>query len=74
MLSTTSSAPASCATAAVRSMSVMFSSGLLGVSHQTTRVVGRIAARSASGSSRSTGVYSSPHSDSTREISRKVPP
>ena len=36
-------------------MSAMLSSGLVGVSHQITRVVGRIAARTASRSSRSAG-------------------
>ena len=56
-------------------MSAMLSSGLLGVSHQITRVVGRIAARTRVGVVRGRpGVCSRPHSDSTREISRNVPP
>ena len=40
MLSTTSRAPASWATSATAAMSAMSSSGLVGVSHQITRVVG----------------------------------
>ena len=48
MLSTTSSAPASCATAASAAMSAMPSSGLVGVSTQMIFVLGRIAARTAS--------------------------
>ena len=55
-------------------MSAMSSSGLVGVSHQITRVLGRIAARSASTSFRSAGVCSTPQREATFEISRKVPP
>ncbi len=43
MLSTTSSAPASCVSSAIAAMSAMPSSGLVGVSSQTTFVVGRTA-------------------------------
>jgi hypothetical protein len=74
VLSTTSSAPASWATSAVSAMSAMLSSGLVGVSHQMTRVLGRIAARSASGSLRSAGVCSTPQREATLEMSRNVPP
>ena len=48
MLSTTSRAPASWATAAMASMSAMPSSGLVGVSTHTIRVSGRMAARTDS--------------------------
>ena len=44
MLSTTSSAPASWASAAIAAMSAMLSSGLVGVSIQTSLVAGRSAA------------------------------
>src|SRR5215469_2628884 len=56
VLSTTSSAPASWAMSASAAMSAMPSSGLVGVSHHTTRVVGRSAARTASRSESATGV------------------
>ena len=62
------------ATSATAAMSAMPSSGFVGVSHQTTRVVGRSAARRASRSARSTGVYSTPHGASTLSTSRNVPP
>ena len=56
VLSTTSSAPASWATAASASMSPMLSSGLVGVSTQTSLVSpGRIAARTASTSDTGAG-------------------
>ena len=42
-------------------MSAMPSSGLVGVSHQSTLVLGRSAARTASRSARCTGVASTPH-------------
>ena len=49
VLSTTTIAPAACAISATAAMSVIFMSGLLGVSSQTTLVAsGRMAARTAS--------------------------
>ena len=75
VLSTTSSAPASWATAASASMSPMLSSGLVGVSTHTSFVCpGRIAARTASTSETAAGLCSSPHTFSTLSKSRKVPP
>ena len=56
----TSSAPASCASSASAAMSATPSSGLVGVSHQTIRVAGRSAARTASRSPSGAGVNSSP--------------
>ena len=56
-------------------MSAMPSSGLVGVSTQTTFVrPGWIAATTASASDRSTGVCSMPHGPNTRAIRRYVPP
>src|SRR3954465_14819036 len=74
VLSTTSRAPTSFVTDATAAVSAIPSNGLVGVSHQTTRVVGRSAARRASTSPRSTGVYSTPHGASTLSTSRNVPP
>ncbi len=75
VLSTTSSAPASWATAASASMSPMLSSGLVGVSTQTTLVSpGRIAARTASTSETGAGVCARPRGSSTLAKSRYVPP
>ena len=70
MLSTTSTDPASWASWASPAMSAMPSSGLVGVSHHTIRVFGRIAARTASRSSSATGVYSTPQSWNTRATRR----
>lgn len=56
-------------------MSATFSSGLVGVSSQTTLVLpGRIAARIASGCVTAAGVISTPQAPSTLANSRKVPP
>ena len=75
VLSTTSSAPASWATAAIASMSPMLSSGLVGVSTQTSRVSpGRMAARTASRSEAGAGSCRSPQAVATLSNSRKVPP
>lgn len=74
VLSTTSFAPAVCATSAIAAMSAMLSSGLVGVSIQTTLVLGRIAARTASTSDTGAGVCSMPHWESTLSTRRKVPP
>ncbi len=71
MLSTTSSAPASCATSASAAMSAMPSSGLVGVSTHTILVCpGRIAARTDSGSAIVAMVCSTPHVDRTLLNSR----
>ena len=75
MLSTTSSAPASWATAASASMSPMFSSGLVGVSTQTTLVrPGSMAARTASTSLTGAVPFARPQRVSTLSKSRWVPP
>ncbi len=74
VLSTTSNASASWASTASAAMSETFSSGLVGVSHHTSRVVGRTAARTASTSPSGTGVKSTPQRASTLANSRKVPP
>ena len=74
VLSTTSSAPAAPAMSANAAMSAMPSSGLVGVSHQITFVVGRTAARTAARSASGTEVYSRPQFVSTRATSRNVPP
>ena len=74
MLSTTSRAPASCATPASAAMSAMLSSGLVGVSHQISRVLGRIAARTAAMSARLTVVCSIPQCGNTLSTKRNVPP
>ena len=75
MLSTTTIAPASCAISAIAAMSVIFISGLLGVSSQTTFVAsGRIAARTASRSLISTVESETPHGMNTRLTSRCEPP
>lgn len=75
MLSTTSNAPASCAICATIAMSATLSSGLVGVSSQTTLVLpGRIAARIASGCVTAAGVISTPQVPSTLANSRNVPP
>ena len=56
-------------------MSPMFSSGLVGVSTQTSLVSpGRIAAATASGSETGAGLCASPHTCSTLSKRRKVPP
>ena len=57
VLSTTTSAPRSWASAATASMSMQVSSGLVGVSSQTMRVSGASRPRSASRSVRSTAVH-----------------
>ena len=75
VLSTTSSAPASWATDAIASMSPMLSSGLVGVSTQTSRVSpGRMAARTASRSEAGAGSWRSPQPVATLSNSRNVPP
>ena len=74
VLSTASSASCSRARPASAAMSAMPSSGLVGVSHQISRVCGRIAARTWSRSPSQAGVKSSPHRSSTRAKSRNVPP
>ena len=75
VLSTTSSAPASWAICATIAMSATFSSGLVGVSSQTTLVLpGRIASRIASGCVTAAGVISTPQVPSTRANRRNVPP
>ena len=56
-------------------MSPMLSSGLVGVSTQTSLVSpGRIAARTASTSETAAGLWARPHTFSTLSKSRKVPP
>ena len=56
-------------------MSPIASSGLVGVSSQTSVVSpGRIAARTAAGSVTGAGLWASPHACSTLSKSRKVPP
>ena len=75
VLSTTSSAPASCASEAMASMSPMLSSGLVGVSTHTSRVSpGRSAARTASRSLAGAGSCRSPQAVATLSKSRNVPP
>ena len=74
VLSTTTVAPASCATAATAAMSTIFSSGFDGVSIQTNRVSSRSAPRTASGSPMSTVVQVRPHGPSTFVSRRYVPP
>ena len=63
VLSTTTSAPRSWASCATASMSIHVSSGLVGVSSQTTRVSSGHAAASASTSVRSTADHSTPSGD-----------
>ena len=55
-------------------MSPMFSNGLVGVSTQTSLVLGRIAARTASTSVTGATEYSMPHWLNTLSINRNVPP
>ena len=74
VLSTTTSAPAACATEATASMSTIFSSGFDGVSIQTTRVSSRIDARTVCGSVRSHAVCVIPQVANTLSSSRWVPP
>ena len=74
VLSTTSSAPASRATAASAATSAMDSSGLVGVSTQMIFVLSRTAARTWSASAMGTAVHSTPHSWATLANSRYVPP
>ena len=74
MLSTTRVACCRWLSSASAAMSAMLSSGLVGVSTQTTVVFGRIAACTAARSCIATGVYSKPHRLSTRATSRNVPP
>ena len=75
VLSTTSSAPASCAAWASARMSAMPSSGLVGVSTHTTAVF-RAASRSrtAAASEIGTTAWLSPQPVNTRANSRYVPP
>ena len=70
MLSTTNRAPASCATAAIASMSAMPSKGLVGVSTQTIRVLERIAARTESTSATVAIEWSTPQGRKTWSKSR----
>lgn len=71
VLSTTTRSPASWPTPARAAMSVIFISGLLGVStHSALVVPGRTAARTASASAMSVTVISTPQAPSTRENSR----
>ena len=74
MLSTTNFAPASWASTASAAMSAIPSNGLVGVSHHTSLVVGRIAAATASRSDSGTDEYESPHGTPILSISRNVPP
>ena len=75
VLSTTTIAPASCAICATAAMSVIFMSGLLGVSSQTTLVAsGRMAWRTASRSLISTVESETPHGTKTRLTRRCEPP
>ena len=74
VLSTASSAPASEAISASAAMSATPSNGLVGVSHQTTRVVSRTAARTAPRSCNGTAEYATPQRSNTRATSRNVPP
>ncbi len=74
VLSTTSRAPASWAIPASAAMSATASSGLVGVSHQISRVVSRTAARTASRSCCATAVNVTPQRSSTFANSRNVPP
>ncbi len=55
-------------------MSVIPSSGLLGVSTQIALVSGRMAARTAAGSEVSATDHSTPQRSTTLANSRKVPP
>ena len=75
MLSTTSSAPRSCASSASAAMSAMPSSGLVGVSHHSTLVAGVNAARTASRSPRCTGgVLDAPAGSAPWRTAGSVPP
>ena len=74
VLSTTTSAPRSWASAATASMSTHVSSGLVGVSSHTMRVSAGHAAASADRSVRSTALHGKPSGDHTFEMSRNVPP
>src|SRR5690606_19795653 len=74
VLSTTSSAPASRAIAPNAAMSAMFSSGLVGVSTQMTRVSCRTAARTAATSVTGAAVHDTSHRSSTPATRRYVPP
>jgi hypothetical protein len=68
-----SRAPAACAISATAATSVILSNGFDGVSAQTSRVFGRIAALSASRSVRSVNVTSRPQGVSTSFKSFAVP-
>src|SRR5665213_1685037 len=72
VLSQTSCAPASCASRAAASRSVMRSIGFDGVSTNTMRVAGRIAAASAPGSVQSAYVTASPHGTNTSSSIRRT--
>ena len=74
VLSSTRTAPAVCAMSANPAMSKMFSSGFVGVSAMIIRVVGRIAARTASRSPSGSAVCSMPHGPRMALTSRYVPP
>jgi hypothetical protein len=74
-LSTTTIAPTACAISATAAMSVIFMSGLDGVSSQTTFVAsGRMAALTASGSLISTVDSEMPHGMNARDTRRCEPP
>ena len=70
VLSTTSRAPASCATSARASMSAMPRSGFVGVSTHTIRVSGRRAARTESTSATVPIEWSTPQRRTTRSKRR----
>ena len=73
VLSTAQSAPPSCAIAAIAAMSTTRSSGLDGVSTQTSFVFGRIASRTASRFVMSTIDSSRPHGPKMSRTSLIVP-
>ena len=75
MLSTTSRAPASCATVASASMSPIVSIGLVGVSTHTSLVrPGSMAAATASVSATDAELWSVPQTLATLSKRRCVPP
>ena len=74
VLSTTTRAPRSCASALTRVMSTIVSAGLVGVSTHTNAVPSGQSRSSASTSVRSATVHSMPAGASTFDTSRKVPP
>ena len=74
VLSTTTSAPCSWATAATASMSMHVSSGFVGVSSHTIAVSAGQSRARASTSVRSTAVHCIPSGPQTRAIRRNVPP